>query len=101
VNFNMTAQATERTFDHDVRRFLWDMLAGAGLFALAGMLLMTDASAAQSVQSHEFGMGRLLPFSLLAFVFSGLLAFNLAFFRHLRRAYAPDRRSVKGSGPKN
>ncbi len=88
----MNAQTDTRTFAHDARRFLLDMLAGLGLFVLAGLLMTADATAANAFQAQTIASDRLLPFSLLALVFSGLLAFNLAFFRHLRRAYAPGSR---------
>jgi hypothetical protein len=36
---------------------------------------------------------------LLAGIFSGIVAFNLAFFRHLRREYASPRRGAVEEGP--
>jgi hypothetical protein len=93
----------ELTSENQVFRFVRDMLVSLFAFILVAAVFAVSsnsAGAAETAAALEDG-GRVLSFGLLAVVFSGLLAFNLTFFRHLRRAYAPKRPSVKGSAPKN
>jgi len=71
-----------------LRRALIDALAGLTAFAAIAF-----AAGGRWPATPD----RTMTFVLLAVLFSGLVAFNLAFFRHLRRAYSPPRR---GTGPK-
>jgi hypothetical protein len=67
-------------------------------FSLDGSPLIAAAVVATAVPVPHTGIANRLPptdgpapFLLLAGIFSGLVAFNLAFFRHLRREYASPR----------
>ena len=61
------------------------------------------ATAVPVPQAATFSAPRAIPkgagMLLLAGIFSGIVAFNLAFFRHLRREYASPRRGAVEEGP--
>ena len=76
-----------------IARTAFDAAAGLVVFFL--IALLAGASAGSAVPLLPSGVSKLLAgpdrgtaFYLLAAVFSALVAFNLAFFRHLRRVYA-------------
>ncbi len=100
--FALAVSAYERTYDATHR--LGDILSvssNAGdllKFSLDGSPLIAAAVVATAVPVPHSGATSRLPrtdgrtaFLLLAGIFSGLVAFNLAFFRHLRREYASPR----------
>ncbi len=102
LTFALAVSAYERS--SVVTHRLTDILAvssSAGdllKFQLDDSPLIAAAVVATAVPvPHSGAMSRLprtggfAPYLLLAGIFSGLVAFNLAFFRHLRREYASPR----------
>jgi formate hydrogenlyase subunit 4 len=73
------------------RKHLPDLLAGLAVFAL--MLALTGwhmgIAAASSGSSFAAAMDRNATALLLAGAFAAMAVFNVAFVRHLRRAYSP------------
>lgn len=97
---------TTRRFSCYLRRFVADAFAGLGLFLLGSVLTLSNASFAASGFIGEFGeaaekladAGMTRPeIMTLAVAFSLLFALNAAFFRHLRRLYAPARKRRRAS----
>ena len=82
-----------------LRRLLPDTLVGLGVFALTLMLTLGDASMAAPYASAGFDTavpgldGRHGAVLLLAATFAAIVTLDLAFLRHVMRAYAPRRRS--------
>jgi hypothetical protein len=75
-------------------------------FSLDDSPFMAAAMVATAVpvpQKAVFDTRRPIPpglaMLLMAGIFSGIVAFNLAFFRHLRREYASPRRGAVEEGP--
>jgi len=77
------------------RRHLPDILAGFAVFAcVVGLMvwhLGVALAAGPSLMSTLDGNATVL---LLAGAFAAMTIFNVAFLRHLRRAYAPPRRAA-------
>lgn len=81
------------------RRHLPDLLAGLAVFAL--MVALTGwhiGIAAASDGSLAANLDRNASAVLLAGAFAAMAVFNVAFVRHLRRAYATPARSGSGRG---
>ena len=68
------------------------MVSGFGASGRDGSRISVNAPNSGTIPN---GAGMLL----LAGIFSGIVAFNLAFFRHLRREYASPRRGAVEEGP--
>lgn len=76
----------------NVRRFVLDAAVGLGLFSLALVCVAAGSAPAGAVGSTVATLEtRLLPLGLIGAMFSLLMAFNLALYRHIRNAY-----SIKG-----
>ncbi len=79
------------------RKHLPDLLAGLAVFAL--MLVLTGwhigIAAASNGSSFAAAMDRNASALLLAGAFAAMAVFNVAFVRHLRRAYAPRKPSLR------
>ena len=73
----------------DPRRFVRDTLAGLIVFAIAMLAIIGASSPAGVVEANvlAFAGQSWLPFLLLAVMFSTLLAFNLALYRHVRQRW--------------
>jgi hypothetical protein len=72
----------------DIRRFMLDAALGLGLFSLALLAVAAGSAPAGAVGSTVASLEtRLLPLGLIGAMFSLLLAFNLALYRHIRKAY--------------
>lgn len=93
---------TNRHGSLSVRRFATDATAGLALFALMLCTVMTPGSSSPAgaaglpgLQSAAAGTGPgpIMNFALLAGIFSLLVAFNLAFFRHIRQVYSCPRKA--------
>ena len=82
------------------RKHLPDLLAGLAVFAL--MLVLTGWHSGIAVASDGKTLGAALDRNasalLLAGAFAAMAVFNVAFVRHLHRAYAP-RQSRPASSP--
>jgi hypothetical protein len=78
------------------RRHLPDLVAGLAVFAL--MVALTGWHIGIAVASDGTTIGANMDKNasalLLAGAFAAMAVFNLAFFRHLRRAYAAPRRAA-------
>jgi hypothetical protein len=73
----------------DIRRFMLDAAVGLGLFSLALLAVAAGSAPAGAVGSTVATLEtRLLPLGLIGAMFSLLLAFNLALYRHIRKAYS-------------
>lgn len=79
------------------RKHLPDLLAGLAVFAL--LLALTGwhigIAAASDTRSLGAVMDRNASALLLAGAFAAMAVFNVAFVRHLRRAYAPRRSGLR------
>ncbi len=75
-------------------RVAGDALLGLAAFLVGTALWVDDPAAATAARLFEVPPGTLTALALLAVVFSSLVAFNLAFYRHLRRVYASPRRGA-------
>ena len=90
------------------RRHLSDLLAGLAVFAVMIGLTGWHIGIAAAADGSSIGaaLDRNASAVLLAGAFSAMVVFNLAFVRHLRRAYAPPRKtgartcSRPGIGPR-
>ena len=74
----------------DARQFAIDMLVGLGLVTLAMVVIVGGTSPAGAMETAVLALAgsQWLPLSLIAGLFSVVLAFNLALYRHVRRVYA-------------
>lgn len=87
----------------DGRRFALDILMGLALFSLALLAVAAGSAPAGAVGSNVATLEtRLLPLGLIGAMFSLFLAFNLALYRHILRAYSVEgvRRGRSGTGQK-
>lgn len=87
----------------DGRRFALDILMGLALFSLALLAVAAGSAPAGAVGSTVATLEtRLLPLGLIGAMFSLFLAFNLALYRHILRAYSVEgvRRGRSGPGRK-
>jgi hypothetical protein len=83
------------------RRFALDVVMGLALFSLALVAIAAGSAPAGAVGSTVATLEtRLLPLGLIGAMFSLFLAFNLALYRHILRAYSVDglRGSRSGTG---
>ncbi len=87
---------TDRLLAITARRFAPDALVGVAVFVVLMVMTACHATVAAPQASQDQIAGFVLgvagyswpaPLILLFAVLSGLAAFNLAFFRHLMRAY--------------
>ncbi len=77
------------------RRRLPDLVAGLAVFALmVGLMSWHIGIAAASDGSLASNLDRNASAVLLAGAFAAMAVFNVAFFRHLCRAYAPRRKDA-------
>ena len=93
---------TERPVSNVLRHVFPDALVALALFLIILVLAAGDTTAAapsgyvNEARASIAGMGdRHTALMLLAGVFSVLVTLNLAFFRHLLRAYAAPRRTPR------
>ncbi|HYD16036.1 MAG TPA: hypothetical protein VEA77_06515 [Hyphomicrobium sp.] len=85
---------TRNKFSPLVRRHLPDLLAGLAVFALLiglmgwhiGIAVAADGTAGAVLDQNASVL-------LLAGAFAAMAVFNMAFFRHIRRAYATPRKA--------
>lgn len=78
------------SFRIDGRRFALDVAAGLSLFSLAMLVIVGGSSPAGAVETAVLTLAETqwLPLALIAAMFSLFMAFNLALYRHVRRAYS-------------
>ena len=92
------------SFRIDGRRFALDVAAGLAVFSFALLVIVGGSSPAGAMETAVLSLAETqwLPLALIAAMFSLFLAFNLALYRHVRRAYAVEtprrRRSTTGYG---
>lgn len=82
------------------RRHLPDLVAGLAVFVLMVGLTGWHIGIAVAADGTTIGanMDKNASAILLAGAFAAMAVFNLAFFRHLRRAYAPPRKAAGRHG---
>lgn len=80
------------SFRIDGRRFALDVAAGLALICLAMLVIVGGSSPAGAVETAVFNLAETqwLPLALIAAMFSLFTAFNLALYRHVRRAYVEE-----------
>lgn len=88
-----------QTLHIDPRLFVRDMAVGLAMFSLLMFAIIGASSSAGAVEANiiAFAEGRALPMLLISGLFALALAFNLALYRHARRAYSPVRRRSRQS----
>lgn len=86
------------------RRFAIDTLIGLAIFSVAMMAIVGGSSPAGAVEANvlAFAESRWMPMLAIGGVFSLVLAFNLALYRHIRHAALAEsgnrRRALRQSG---
>lgn len=81
------------------RKHLPDLMAGLAVFALMLALMGWHIGIAVASDGTSFAasMDRNASALLLAGAFAAMAVFNVAFVRHLRRAYAPSRSPLRNA----
>jgi hypothetical protein len=84
----------------DARQFVLDMFVGLALVVVAMVVIVSGSSPAGAVETAVLTLAesRWVPLSLIAGLFSLVLAFNLALYRHVRRVYAEEASRDRRSG---
>ncbi len=83
----------------DPRRFALDTFAGLVLFAITLLLIVAMSTPVGAVETNliAFAGHRWLPLLLVSGIFSLILAFNLALYRHVHQSVVANRRRQRRS----